>query len=89
MAYAFKTVATPVGELKLVASERALVAILWEGDDPKRVRLGSLIEDAAHPILCAAERQLKDYFAGTRKAFDLPLDFAGTDFQKPECGPNF
>lgn len=71
-----------MGELKLVASDRALVAILWEGDDPKRVRLGSLIEDAAHPILCAAERQLKDYFAGTRKAFDLPLDFAGTDFQK-------
>jgi methylated-DNA-[protein]-cysteine S-methyltransferase len=59
-----------------------LVAILWENDDPKRVRLGSLIEDVDHPILCLAEQQLGEYFAGARKSFDLPLDFAGTPFQK-------
>ena len=28
------------------------------------------------------EQQLGDYFAGARKSFDLPLDFAGTPFQK-------
>ena len=27
-------------------------------------------------------RQLQEYFAGQRNVFDLPLDFAGTDFQK-------
>jgi methylated-DNA-[protein]-cysteine S-methyltransferase len=59
-----------------------LVAILWENDDPKRVRLGSLVEDVEHPILCLAEQQLGEYFAGARKSFDLPLDFAGTPFQK-------
>jgi methylated-DNA-[protein]-cysteine S-methyltransferase len=59
-----------------------LVAILWENDDPKRVRLGSLVEDVDHPILCLAEQQLGEYFAGARKSFDLPLDFAGTPFQK-------
>lgn len=82
MTYAFKTVATPVGLLKLVASETALVAILWENDDPKRVRLAPLVEDVGHPILSLAERQLREYFAGTRKSFDLPLDFSGTPFQK-------
>jgi len=82
MTYAFKFVSSPVGLLKLVANDLALVAILWENDDPKRVRLGSLVEDVEHPILCLAEQQPGEYFAGARKSFDLPLDFAGTPFQK-------
>ena len=82
MTYAFKFVSSPVGLLKLVANDLALVAILWENDDPKRVRLGSLVEDVDHPILCLAEQQLGEYFAGARKSFDLPLDFGGTPFQK-------
>jgi methylated-DNA-[protein]-cysteine S-methyltransferase len=82
MTYAFKIVGTPVGLLKLVAGDTALVAVLWENDDPKRVHLGPLAEDVEHPILCAAERQLVEYFAGTRKSFNLPLEFAGTPFQK-------
>lgn len=82
MTYAFKTVASPVGELTLVASDKGLAAILWENDDPDRVRLAPRSEDRAHPVLREAERQLGEYFAGTREAFDLPLDFHGTDFQK-------
>lgn len=35
-----------------------------------------------HEHLLAATRQLDDYFAGKRRAFDLPLDMAGTDFQR-------
>jgi methylated-DNA-[protein]-cysteine S-methyltransferase len=82
MAYAFKTLKSPVGELKLVASEQGLAAILWENDDPKRVKLDTLTEDNNHPILLAAEKQLKDYFAGKLQAFSLKLDFVGTEFQK-------
>ena len=82
MTFSYKMMASPVGELKLVASERGLSAILWENDDPARVRLGPLVEDESHPILIEAERQIGEYFAGTRKAFDIPLDFQGTEFQK-------
>lgn len=82
MTFSYKTMASPVGELKLVASARGLAAILWEDDDPARVRLGPLVEDAGHPVLVEAERQLGEYFAGTRQSFDVPLDFHGTDFQK-------
>ena len=82
MTFSYKTMASPVGELKLVASERGLSAILWENDDPARVRLGPLVEDAEHPILVEAERQIGEYFAGARKAFTVPLDFHGTEFQK-------
>lgn len=82
MRYSYKTVASPVGELTLVASDAGLAAILWENDDPARVRVGPLEEDADHPVLIETERQLAAYFAGTLTAFDLPLDFNGTDFQK-------
>jgi methylated-DNA-[protein]-cysteine S-methyltransferase len=56
--------------------------VLWENDNPKRVPLPVTGEDPRHPVLRQAERQLKEYFAGTRTVFDLPLDFHGTDFQK-------
>ena len=77
-----KTIWSPVGELTLVADAKGLAAILWENDRPGRVRLGALAEDAGHPVLGAAERQLGEYFAGTRRTFDVPLSFSGSDFQK-------
>jgi len=82
MGYAFKTMKSPVGDLNLVASEKGLAAILWPNDDPKRVRLAPLLEQLNLPVLAETERQLEDYFKGKRRSFDLPLDFAGTDFQK-------
>jgi len=80
--YYSKTIWSPVGELTLVADDRGLAAILWENDSPDRVRLGALTEKAGHPVLVETERQLAEYFAGERRAFDVPLSFAGTDFQK-------
>ena len=80
--YSCKTIESPVGRLKLVAGERGLAAILWENDNPKRVRLGPLVEDKNHPVLVETERQLKAYFAGKLKKFSVKFDFAGTDFQK-------
>ncbi len=80
--YYFKTFASPVGELKLVASSKGLVAVLWENDDPKRISLGLQIENSKNTHLLSAEKQLSEYFLGTRKSFDLKLDFKGTDFQK-------
>lgn len=82
MKLAFMEIPSPVGILKLVATENALVAVLWENENPKRVRLAELIEQVNHPILLETQKQLREYFAGTRQQFDLPLDFEGTVFQK-------
>mgnify|MGYP003476195993 FL=1 len=82
MKLAFLEMPSPVGILKLVATENALVAVLWENENPKRVRLAELIEQVNHPILLETQKQLREYFAGTRQQFDLPLDFEGTVFQK-------
>ena len=35
-----KTMASPVGALTLIANEAGLSAVLWQNDDPKRVRAG-------------------------------------------------
>ena len=82
MKLAFIEMASPVGTLKLVANETALVAVLWENENPKRVRLAELVEQADHPVLLETQKQLTEYFAGKRQQFDLPLDFAGTEFQQ-------
>jgi methylated-DNA-[protein]-cysteine S-methyltransferase len=77
-----KFIGSPVGKLKLVASDHGLAAVLWENDNPSRVRLGETTEDNSHPVLFETERQLKDYFDGKRTSFSLELDLVGTAFQK-------
>lgn len=80
--HVYKMMPSPVGQLKLVASDTGLAAILWENDDPKRVRLNIVGEDPRHPILVETERQLREYFAGKRQRFSVKMEFAGTAFQR-------
>jgi methylated-DNA-[protein]-cysteine S-methyltransferase len=82
MSLSYKLVDSPVGVLKLVANEKALVAILWEIDDPGRVRFGDVVEEPLHPVLVQTENELKEYFAEKRHTFSVPLDMRGTPFQK-------
>ena len=77
-----KKIQTPVGQLTLVAHDQALVAVLWENDDPTRVKLSESFEQNDHPLLAEVEKQLAEYFAGQRTQFNIPLDFQGTAFQK-------
>ena len=82
MSLYYKMVASPVGELKVVASDKGLVAVLWENDRPGRVPLQEMVADERHPVLVETERQLGEYFAGKRKTFSVALDMRGTQFQK-------
>lgn len=78
----YKIIDTPVGLLKVVVSENALVAILWDNEKPNRVRLDTMIEDKKNTLLLAVEKQLKEYFLKQRTKFDLPLETDGTPFQQ-------
>jgi len=82
MGLVYKTVRSPVGKLKLVASDKGLVAILWENEKSGRVPLSELQKNDRHPILLKTEQQLNEYFAGQRKQFSIALDMRGTRFQK-------
>jgi len=67
--------ASPVGMLILRASDKGLVSI--ERGRAARVRGGV----RAERVLDTATKQLNEYFAGTRRRFQLPLDLRGTPFQ--------
>ena len=73
---------SPVGALSLVATDRALVALVWRTGGHSRVPFDDAVENPQHPVLRETARQLREYFAGVRREFDLPLDFRGTDFQR-------
>jgi methylated-DNA-[protein]-cysteine S-methyltransferase len=82
MTYDYLWMDSPVGRLKLIATGKALVAILWEHDLPGQKAFEPLAENEDNAVLADAARQLGEYFAGKRRDFTVALDFKGTPFQK-------
>lgn len=64
---------SPIGPMTLVQEGEVLARL--DFDVPSQ-------PEEATPLLLEACRQLREYFAGERKAFALPLAPAGTEFQK-------
>lgn len=73
---------SPVGELRLVATASALIAVLWPEERDGRVRFPIEPVDGSNAILDRTATQLREYFEGTRRTFDVPLELRGTDFQQ-------
>jgi methylated-DNA-[protein]-cysteine S-methyltransferase len=67
-------VPSPLGPLTLFAEDGAMISLDWGK--------GAIIEGPDTPLLQTAAEQLKLYFAGELKQFDLPLKPEGTEFQK-------
>ncbi len=78
----YSIVQSPVGDLTLVADDGALTGVYFAGRDRLPAASSSWTRDARHPVLREAAKQLREYFAGKRKSFSLPLRLAGTDFQR-------
>jgi len=78
-----KTIASPVGKLRLVASDKGLRYVGFENTHERHVALEDDIEHSDnHRILLKTEAQLGEYFAGKRNDFDVPLELKGTIFQQ-------
>ncbi|WAX58633.1 methylated-DNA--[protein]-cysteine S-methyltransferase [Jatrophihabitans cynanchi] len=76
---AYRTVDSPVGTLLLAATPAGVVRIAFEqqGHDAALAALASLVSPRvlrAPARLDPLVRELEEYFAGTRRTFDLPLD---------------
>ena len=71
----YSRIDSPVGPLLLAVSERGLVALEFG-----RGKIGESWVEAAERTAPYAS-QLDEYFAGKRRAFDIPLDLRGTEFQ--------
>lgn len=76
-----KLVQSPLGPLRLVATDDALVAVLLPGQPDARPAAAATHD--RHDVLDRAAQELAEYFAGARQRFTLPLaPLTGTDFQR-------
>ena len=70
---------SPIGRIEIASDGEAIVSLAIE-------RNGKLPHDespeAPNEVLDRAAVQLGEYFSGTRRAFDLPVSLAGTQFQR-------
>ncbi len=64
---------TPFGYLKIEADEESLLAVEI---------IESAVTERNNDITSEAKRQLKEYFAGKRRDFDLPLRYETTPFRR-------
>ncbi len=76
----YTRLATPVGALVVAEMHDGLVAVWFEAG--RRRRPIDPAWRSADPSAIDAAVQLTEYFAGTRRAFDIPLAPRGTAFQR-------
>ena len=73
---------SPLGPMIVAATGRGLAGLWFEGQRHLPATNG-WPHAPKHPVLIEAVAQLRDYFAGRRTQFDLPLDLqGGTAFQQ-------
>lgn len=82
---AFTRVDSPIGRLLLRSDGTHLTGLFMEPSREAKATDG-WVEDAGVTPLLAAREQLDEYFAGTRRVFDLPLSLQGTVFQQRVWG---
>ena len=71
---------SPLGKL-MISSDGTALTGLYMGAPSKRPSIDAWQENPATPALRETAQQLHEYFSGTRREFELPLKFDGTEFQ--------
>jgi len=74
------TISTPVGNISIEASSDAINAVLFVKKD--EVEAMPVSKKSDHPLIQQCIDQLNEYFEGSRKTFDIPLQQEGTPFQQ-------
>jgi methylated-DNA-[protein]-cysteine S-methyltransferase len=74
----YQLIETPIGTLQICSDGAAVTELNFAGHYPAKASP----TDEKDAILSLAAKQLSEYFAGKRTAFDLPLAPQGTVFQQ-------
>lgn len=82
MTLSYTHIDSPLGTLLLVANDTTLTMLHIVAGKYVPAVGKDWIARADHPLLVQAAAQLGEYFAGTRRAFTLPLAPQGTPFQQ-------
>src|ERR1700744_5029428 len=78
------TVDTSLGEVTLVATGDAITGVYFPHHwyKPSTDTFGERVDVADDPLLANAAEQLRDYLAGTRTDFDVPMSAEGHPFEE-------
>lgn len=82
MTHYYTVMKSPVGDITLIADDVSLREIYWPNQKPDLAKFPDLEKKESDPLLKSAVKQLRGYFSGKIKEFDIPLETAGTEFQK-------
>jgi methylated-DNA-[protein]-cysteine S-methyltransferase len=75
-----KSVPSPLGMLRLLATDAALVGVYFPGH--RRAPVLAAHDVTQHDLLDLAARELHEYFLGLRRTFSTPTAARGTAFQR-------
>ena len=80
---------TPLGTMLALAGEGGLLVLEFVERaglerELQRVRrkVGGTVVPGEHPVLQAVEEQLRRYYEGTLRTFEVPLDLRGSEFER-------
>lgn len=79
---------SPVGEMILGSIDGHLCMSDWKAERHREMidrrisrYFGATFEEGTSPIIKQTIKEFKEYFAGKRRAFTVPILFSGTEFQ--------
>ncbi|MEH0108866.1 methylated-DNA--[protein]-cysteine S-methyltransferase [Tersicoccus sp. MR15.9] len=75
-------VPTTLGDLLIVAEDDAVVGIYFPGHTYPPAAVGEMVAETADPLIATIAIQLREYLAGDRVAFDVPLRSRGDRFSE-------
>ncbi|MDP4929234.1 MAG: methylated-DNA--[protein]-cysteine S-methyltransferase [Ilumatobacteraceae bacterium] len=77
-----RTCEAPFGVLTVVGSDLGIRYVMFNNDaHPKPLERLHVSDSEIHESVNDAMNQLEEYFDGSRRDFELPLDLQGTEFQ--------
>lgn len=78
----YDTFQSPQGGMLLVASDQGLAGVFFDRQKHHPKKQADWKKTPGHKLLRQAKRELREYFAGKRKRFAVPLAPDGTPFQR-------
>ena len=73
---------SPQGDMLLIANDNGLEGVFFESQKYHPTKQADWRQDPQHRVLRQARRELEEYFAGTRKRFQVALEPGGSTFQR-------
>lgn len=77
----YAVLSSPLGDITVSVENDAVVGVHIEGDRYFTAVPAGWTQ-GTHPLISQLKKELDEYFAGKRVAFDVPVSFSGTEFQQ-------